>query len=521
MLCRVAFATVFTIAATSPSWGDEPVEFDVRPLFPCREVKAPEQADATRKVIVAVIPITATFNVKEASVETIRYELKMPQGVTVVDRLPRTQGGSNVVGAVQEQGGERHQTEVNVKFGGQANVGFNLFGAAFSLGGEGGKQTREANEVQSGFQLNRLPPKNWYIVTGTKDRGQTIYFDLNWHDQTTRAGQTEYAILAEVPKEWTGDCFTLSCTAKENNGVVAQNNLVVGLFMNGDGTARKTIEEKVKTARPAATSEELKLTTNSIGMKLKLLPAGRFKMGSSEDDADKDKKPLHEVTLTRPFYLGVHAVTQGEYEQITGENPSYFSANGGGRDKVQGLATDRLPVENVSWLHAVQFCNKLSVKEGLKPFYQIDGDRVTVPDWDGEGYRLPTEAEREYACRAGTKTRYWFGDDPSELGRHAWFDGNSQGRTHPVGGGGTENPFGLFDMHGNVWEWCWDWYESGYYKSQSSSVDSRGPLAGDARVLRGGSLGNSAAGLRSASRIGDAPAERHFLIGFRLARTYH
>ena len=157
----------------------------------------------------------------------------------------------------------------------------------------------------------------------------------------------------------------------------------------------------------------------------------------------------------------------------------------------------------------------------MKSFYRIDGDRVTVPDWSGEGYRLPTEAEWEYACRAGTRTKYWFGDDASELGRHAWFDDNSQDRTHPVGGGGTENPFGFYDMHGNVWEWCWDWWGSDYYKNTSSSVDPNGPETGHARVIRGGSGSNGSRTLRSARRFLSAPANRNNILGFRLARTYH
>ena len=404
MLCRVVFATLLRIAATSPSWGGETVEFDTRTLLPYREVKAPDQADATRKVVAAVIPITATFNVKDASVETIRYERTVPQPVTVIDRLPSTLGGSNAVGASHEQRGESRQTDFNVKFGDQANAGFHLVGAALSLGGEGGD-----------------------------------------------------------------------------------------------------------------------LITNSIGMKLKLIPAGRFKMGSPEDDKSAsnhlDEKPLHEVTLTRPFYLGVYEVTQGEFNQITGRGYSYFSAVGAGKSQVEGLATDRLPVDTVSWLETIQFCNKLSVKEGLKPFYDIDGNRARVSDWGGEGYRLPTEAEWEYACRAGTTTRFCFGDDEKLIGEQAWHAQNSSGRTHPVGEK-KPNPFGLFDMHGNNWEWCWDWYDAKYYNSESASVDPKGPEAGDSHVHRGGSWMNRVLDLRSAMRRAGAPAERYGFYGFRVARNH-
>ncbi len=141
---------------------------------------------------------------------------------------------------------------------------------------------------------------------------------------------------------------------------------------------------------------------NSIGMTLKLIPAGEFMMGSADDDKDAsdNEKPQHRVRITRPFYLGVYEVTQAQYETVTGSNPSHFSANGGGRGKVAGQSTERHPVERVSWLEAVEFCNKLSELEGRADFYEIDGDKVQVPEWNRAGYRLPTEAEWEYACRA-------------------------------------------------------------------------------------------------------------------------
>ena len=131
------------------------------------------------------------------------------------------------------------------------------------------------------------------------------------------------------------------------------------------------------------------------------------------------------MRISKPFYLGVYEVTQAQYEAVMGNNPSYFSANGGGKDKVAGQSTGQHPVEKVSWLDAVIFCNKLSEREGRKPFYEIDGEEVRVPDWNGPGYRLPTEAEWEYACRANasTPTRYSFGDDAAELGEYGWFDG--------------------------------------------------------------------------------------------------
>ncbi len=153
-------------------------------------------------------------------------------------------------------------------------------------------------------------------------------------------------------------------------------------------------------------------------------------------------------------------------------------------------------MEDVSWLDAVNFCNKLSDKEGLKPFYEIDGDGVRVADWSRPGYRLPTEAEWEYACRANAPTRYSFGDDATSLGEFAWYDGNSGSKTHPVGEK-RPNGFGLFDMHGNVWEWCWDGCDA--YKA--SRVDDPTGLDGAAlRVIRGGSWVNDARVVRGVPR---------------------
>ena len=139
--------------------------------------------------------------------------------------------------------------------------------------------------------------------------------------------------------------------------------------------------------------------------------------------AMKDEHPQHEVRITRPFYLGVTEVTQAQYEAVMGSNPSWFAATGGGKDKVAGQSTSQHPVENVSWLEAVKFCNKLSEMEGRKPFYEINEGTVRVPDWKASGYRLPTEAEWEYAC----------GGDPADLNEHAWFDGQFGERDPPCG----------------------------------------------------------------------------------------
>jgi len=260
------------------------------------------------------------------------------------------------------------------------------------------------------------------------------------------------------------------------------------------------------------------ITTKTAGIKLKLIPAGQFLMGSPAFDGEDDEHPQHEVRITRPFYLGLTEVTQSQYEELMGNNPSYFSANGGGKDKVAGRSTEGHPVEKVSWLDAVKFCNKLSEKEGLKAFYELEGVRARVLSWESPGYRLPTEAEWEYACRAGAQTRYASGDADDGLVRYAWSSANSDSVTHPVGQK-QSNRFGIFDMHGNVWEWCNDEYANGYYK-ESPADDPHGadPALFAFRVIRGGGWYFSPRDCRSALRISYAPAVAYSDLGFRLAR---
>ena len=240
--------------------------------------------------------------------------------------------------------------------------------------------------------------------------------------------------------------------------------------------------------------------TNSIGMKLALIPPGEFMMGWPESDnwEGSCNKPEHKVRIMKPSYLAVHEVTQAEYEKVMGENPSWFSKGGRGAECVSGENTSGHPVEYVSWEDAVEFCKRLSAKEG-------------------KTYRLPTEAEWEYACRAGTTTQYSFGDDPASLGEYAWYAYNSGRKTHPVGEK-KANAWGLHDMYGNVYEWCSDWWAEDYYAA-SPANDPLGPERGAFRVLRGCSWYHRTPGsFRSAARRSFRPAgDRRLDNGFRVA----
>jgi formylglycine-generating enzyme required for sulfatase activity len=248
-----------------------------------------------------------------------------------------------------------------------------------------------------------------------------------------------------------------------------------------------------------AKAQAPKEITNSIGMNLVLIPKGTFMMGSPTSEQGASYYPdgaetQHEVTISEDYYLGVFEVTQGQYEKVMGTNPSYFPK------RVIGKSDSSMyPVEKVSWEDAVEFCKKLSdLPEEKKA---------------GRVYRLPTEAEWEYACRAGSKSAYSFGADSTSLGDYAWFGENSGNQTHPVGEK-KANAWGLYDMHGNVWEWCSDCW--GKYPKGSVS-DPSGPSEGSYRVFRGGGWVDVAALCRSADRYGFVPSGRGFNCGFRVA----
>ncbi|MGN1120116.1 MAG: flavodoxin [Oscillospiraceae bacterium] len=251
-----------------------------------------------------------------------------------------------------------------------------------------------------------------------------------------------------------------------------------------------------------------------------LIKGGTFQMGSLETEAWRsDDETLHTVTVS-DFYISKYELTQKEYEEITGSNPSSFSG-------------ENLPVENVSWLDAAAYCNARSEKEGLTPAYKIDGQNVS---WDrsANGYRLPTEAEWEYACRAGTTTPFYlekspsaaeanyYGHYPYEIENNYFSQGNLEVKpgeyrqtTVPVGSFAA-NPFGLFDMHGNVGEWVWDYY--GDYSAEEQT-DPVGPSSGTLIVYRGGGWNDFAKNMRSAYRATLEQNKGSFNLGIRLVRN--
>ena len=249
--------------------------------------------------------------------------------------------------------------------------------------------------------------------------------------------------------------------------------------------SQEVVEDVVST--PEETEVDDSTFTNSIDMEFVKISAGDFLMGAPEDEkySDKEERPVHQVTIGNDFYIGVYEVTQDQWEEVMGENPSSFTGDG------------YLPVEKVSWAQVNEFIDALNDMEGT------------------ESYRLPTEAEWEYAARAGTDTAFSFGDDTSMMPDYGWFDDNSEDKTRPVGMK-EANPWGLYDVHGNVAEWVQDEYHSNYNKAPTDGSEWTNGV--DRRVIRGGSWDNAEVNCRSAARESIGEGSRMNYIGFRLVK---
>jgi formylglycine-generating enzyme required for sulfatase activity len=310
-------------------------------------------------------------------------------------------------------------------------------------------------------------------------------------------------------------------TQNDPSHASALSNLAVGTSMNINGlrsgtayyfwvTSLKDGLESGKSVVLAVQTAVVRPAERPISGDMVRIQGGTFTMGSPASEVDRQdwEGPQHQVTVSG-FYMGKYEVTQAEYQAVMGTNPSSFTG-------------DRLPVEYVSWFDAVNYCNERSRKEGLSAAYTVNGTDVS---WNrnANGYRLPTEAEWEYACRAETNTPFNTGDNLTTS--QANYDGNYPYNNNAKGillnttttvGSFAPNDWGLYDMHGNVWEWCWDWYES--YGS-GAQADPVGAPSGTDRVFRGGSWINDAQFLRSANRLYITPSYRLNNLGFRLVRS--
>ena len=328
------------------------------------------------------------------------------------------------------------------------------------------------------------------------------------------------AIRKKLLKDWHPDFFTHSESVKKVAEKIAKDineayNAELLRIRSGEPGRRKREREHAQKKEASNSYQEEKQRqeqrakndakphqnfTIDLGQGVMLemiaIPGGTFWMGSPDGEGNDDEYPRHQVTVA-PFYMGKYPVTQAQWQTVMGNNPS----------KLKG---ERCPVESVSWNDCQAFLKKLNATPLQSPLNQ-GGQRGV--------FRLPSEAEWEYACRAGTHTAYSFGDNPAQLGNYAWFEDNSGGKTHPVGQL-KPNAFGLYDMHGNVWEWCHDWYDDAYY-ANSPRENPTGPSSGHFRLLRGGSWNYFTTLCRSAFRLSNDPDYRNSNIGVRvLARTH-
>ncbi|MSU61459.1 MAG: formylglycine-generating enzyme family protein [Pedosphaera sp.] len=355
-----------------------------------------------------------------------------------------------------------------------------------------------ASSVGKSYQVSASRDlKLWEIfgepLIGT---GGTISFDFSNTNEPTVFFRFEAVATAALRIEQAQNNavkVTFSTTKGRKYLVFTSTNLrqweATGDLMEGSG-APITIEGKQESNRYYKL-EEIQATPVAGMVWIK---AGKFVMGSplEEKNRDLDEDPLTQVTLPHGFWMGKFELTQKEYEAVVGSNPSGFTGN------------PNRPVEQVSWVEAVAYCSKLTEQEqevGRLP--------------PGYAYRLPTEAEFEYASRAGASTRFSFGEDPdfTDLGKYAWYNSNSGDKSHPVGEK-LPNAFGLYDMHGNVWEWCLDWYQSLY--PGGDVIDPSGPASGGGRVFRGGGWDYTDASCRAAFRNSAGPGRQFKYVGFRL-----
>ncbi|NGZ05747.1 MAG: SUMF1/EgtB/PvdO family nonheme iron enzyme [Magnetococcales bacterium] len=317
-------------------------------------------------------------------------------------------------------------------------------------------------------------------------------------DGTLKVGEAMTATGMLTATDAEDDTLTYRIIANGSKGVVTITNPATGAYsytpsagVSGTDTFTFSVRDGQLDSNTGTVSVEILPVevTNSLGMRFRLIPSGSFRMGSPETESGRslDEGPQHTVIISRSFYMQTTEVTQEQWKLVMGNNPSYFVRCG-----------DNCPVESVSWNTVQSFLTTLNGRQ--------------------EGsYRLPTEAEREYATRAGTTTRYAFGTTSTNLGNHAWYHENSSDMTHPVAQK-LPNPWGLYDMYGNVWEWVSDWYSATSYTS-ATETDPQGPLSGTKRSHRGGGWDYGSSYLRTANRGHKAPDVSYYSIGFRLVKV--
>jgi formylglycine-generating enzyme required for sulfatase activity len=301
-----------------------------------------------------------------------------------------------------------------------------------------------------------------------------------------------------------GVCWSTSTDPTITDSITIDSSGVRGFASTITGLTPNTtyyVRAYAETNQETFYGDNESFTTDDYGVMI-YIEGNTFTMGDIGGHWASDETPTHEVTISS-FYMGKYEVTQTLYQKVMGKNPSY-------------LKGDNLPVERVSWYDVIEFCNAMSKRQGLTPTYTISGADVTC-DFSKNGYRLPTEAEWEYAAGGGASNRTKFAGTNIEfhLDNYAWYSSNSENKIYPVG---TKQPnsLGLYDLTGNVWEWCWDWYGS---YSSTSQINPTGPASGSSRVIRGGSWYSSALMCRVVNRYNSDPSHRSAGNGFRFVRN--
>jgi len=378
--------------------------------------------------------------------------------------------------------------------------------------------------------LNVAVAKSGYTIKGSPKTVE-IYYGTVFNLNNITADGSSTQVTTEITLEFenaiqglTASDITLSGVSGVTKGTLNGSNpytLSISVFTTG-GTLNVAVAKSGYVINGSPKTVDIYCYFN-ISVDMVQIPGGNFQMGSTTSSYER---PVHTVTLSG-FYMGIYEVTQEQWTEVMGNNPSNFKDS-----PTSGEVQSKRPVEMVSWYDTLVFCNKLSMKNGLSPAYRISGSTDpaswgTVPTssnstWNAvevvassNGYRLPTEAQWEYAARGGNGSpgNYTYSGS-NTVGAVAWYDDNSESKTHEVGKK-SPNGLGLYDMSGNVFEWCWDWYGS---YSNGTQTDPVGAVSGSDRVLRGGSWLDSAVYSSSTLRVGSNPHSRYTSYGFRLVR---
>ncbi len=362
-----------------------------------------------------------------------------------------------------------------------------------------------SKEVSAGTYLIEVSKDGWYTQTRTVqvEKGRDIIESFILKQKTGKLQFVVEPMEAKTTMKYIGSTYK-SWSGSKHLSKIPVGSYELAVDLNGYKKQTRTISIKENETTQTNVTLEKGVSkpayTTSGSIEMVFVEGGTFQMGSN--DGSSDEKPVHSVTVN-DFYIGKYEVTQKQWKEVMGNNPSRFR----GEDN---------PVEKVSWYDTVEFCNKLSEREGLSNCYSGSGKGITL-NINANGYRMPTEAEWGFAAIGGNKSKGYKYSGSNSIGDVAWYDSNSRKKTH-LGGTKQANELGIYDMSGNVWEWCWDWYGS---YNRGSQLNPTGVTYGSYRVYMGGSWYFNASDCRIANRCYNFPDGSSDDIGFRLVRSFN